>query len=309
MPATEQDTTPGSSSQRKNRVQLDHVLIDVDFFDKPKIKAIDFKFGPLASTLLVRLYCDMSRATDAEIPVDCANAIAEAIRFEKFDEFLTYCITFDIIRYGSSKLFLTNSRILSDQENVAEKQDKWRTKRRQQRDRSETDRSALNSEIVNTEDLNTEENTNTKEVTRKGVQGETITPVAVQGKTERAPGVWVSDTEFETGVLEYSRADLNKAWAARGLLHTSRHLSQPKNAGKNAYVHWVTWALRECLNDKKAGLDAKTAKTRNENANKNSRNESRPLPQIINPRAVLPESLDSLVSLATPAATLSVGQK
>ena len=314
--AEKEDTTQEPHCQRKNRVQLDHALFDVDFFDKPKIRSMEVKFGPLATLLIARLICDLSRATNAEIDDECLQFHAKHIGFEKHNEFLDYCIDRGIL-IRSALNSISNSRVAEDQEKLASKQEKWRNAKRISTDSGENLKGSLKDsdnfpplhgcEELNTEELNTEERSNTKEVTRKGVQGETN--FVETGKTLRAPGVWISDIEYEWGVLEYSRADLNKAWADRGLIHTARHLSQPKNSGKNGYVHWVSWALRECLNDKKAGLDAKTAKTRNENANKNPKSESRPLPQVVNPRAVLPDSLDDLISGAIPAATFAAGRK
>ena len=161
MSAEKDSTTAGSSNQSKKRAQLSHVLIDVDFFDKPKIRSLEMWFGPLGTLLLVRLLGDISRATNAEIDDECFEFHAKHIGFALGSEFLDYCIDREILSRTSLNC-ISNSRVIEDQEKLAEQQDKWRKAKRVSKDSNENPRgipedsqSPLN--VQKSEDLNTEE--------------------------------------------------------------------------------------------------------------------------------------------------------
>lgn len=169
MPAERDSTT--TAQPIKKRVQLQYLQFDFDFFHKPKIIAVKYKFGAGGLVALMDCLCKMAKGTDAEIPVDCARALCEQYEIADPDAFITYCLSLQIFEVGSSDLYITNSRVAEDQENVARKQEDWRNKKRQQRDICGTTAGSVNTEDLNTEDLKKEE----KEIAK---QLSTITPEA-----------------------------------------------------------------------------------------------------------------------------------
>lgn len=141
------------------RAKLKHLLIDVDFLNNPKVRALA-KFGKISQLCLIDLYLSMSRATDARIDPDCVYAIISEYGLSQ--EFIDYCIAKGlIIKEGG---FFTNSRVIEDQERLGVTQDKWREKNGKKRVTPELPQSkervtpdSLNvqgSEVLNTEELN-----------------------------------------------------------------------------------------------------------------------------------------------------------
>lgn len=121
-------------SANKSRAQLHHVLLDVDFFEKPKIIALAEKLGQLAPLLLVRIYAAMSKATDAEIEVSCVEYLARVIGFTDVAEFLTYTIERGILCEGSKPFLITNSRVAQDQEKLAKAREDARIRQEKSRE-------------------------------------------------------------------------------------------------------------------------------------------------------------------------------
>lgn len=113
----------------KPRAQLDHLLLDADFFDKPKAKALLHRFGPVAQLFLVRLYLSLSRATNAEISKDAALGIAWEVRLEgQAEEILAYLVQEGMLQITEGGDF-TAQRVVEDQEKLAEARAKWRAKK------------------------------------------------------------------------------------------------------------------------------------------------------------------------------------
>lgn len=131
MPQTENSTS-------EETVQLKHILLDVDFYDKPKVKALAYKHGQLAVHLYVRWLTLMSRASNALVTRDALGAIAHEVGFheEAFSEILTYCINTGML-FESEDKEISNSRVLQDQLSCAvkrkeakERQSKYRENKR-----------------------------------------------------------------------------------------------------------------------------------------------------------------------------------
>lgn len=135
---TSQECTTNEIQIKKNRVQLSHVLIDVDFFDKPKIIALGEKLGQPAIHLLIRVYAAMSKATDAEIDVSCIEYLARIIGFKDLANFLTYCVERGILCEGSQPYMLTNIRVIEDQEKLAKNREESRLRQEKLRDKRVT---------------------------------------------------------------------------------------------------------------------------------------------------------------------------
>lgn len=151
----------GTTSENKKRAQLDHLLIDVDFFDKPKIKCLAYEHGQLSVLFLIRIYTALSRATDARIKKTICGAIAYEMRIEKdeAERVISYFITEGLLH--SDGEFVESHRVSKDQEALFIKRKKWR-------EAKETDEKDAGSEggkseeggdfreYLNTEELNTE---------------------------------------------------------------------------------------------------------------------------------------------------------
>jgi hypothetical protein len=163
----------------KPRAQLDHLLIDVDFLDKPKVKALLHRFGPLAQFYLIKIYMALSRATDAEMSIDAAKGLAWEIRLEnQADAILEYLLEQEML-HSPRAGFISSERVVKDQEALAESREKWRAKkggavsppspripRRFPGDSPETPPpippESVKSEDLNNEDLKTKEDTPAK---------------------------------------------------------------------------------------------------------------------------------------------------
>ncbi len=121
------------------RDQLDYVQLDIDFLNKPKIKALGFKFGALAQLLVISALLDMGGATNGEIDDDAFNALASIYGFDpqKSIEILNYLLETKILFRADSKK-ITNSRIIEAQQEVADKRRKWREAKGYTEESSET---------------------------------------------------------------------------------------------------------------------------------------------------------------------------
>lgn len=105
-----------------SRAQLDHVLLDVDFFNNPKIRALKGKFGHISQLCLIDAYTAMSRATNAIIDGDCVMAILSDYQL-KWD-FWEHCLDKGLVKIEGQGY--SNSRVIADQERLGKSQDKWR---------------------------------------------------------------------------------------------------------------------------------------------------------------------------------------
>lgn len=152
-----QSHRPNDTSQLK-QVQLKHLLLDVDFFEKPKIKALLYDYGHAGVLLFVAILCDMSKGTNSEIPDSCIKQIAKDydLNGKPIEEYIQYLITYDLIHRCSNPLYLANRRVIQDQTNMREKQDKWKKAKRRQRESIETSAGHVNNEYMNSEDRNIE---------------------------------------------------------------------------------------------------------------------------------------------------------
>ena len=170
MNVTAEKVANTQANGKKKRVQLQHLVLDCDFFQKPKVIALQYKFGSPGICALIDCLCMMSKGTDGEIPTDCALALACKFDLPDPQAFIDYCLSLGIFQPGSSALYISNSRVVADQESMAAKQDEWRNKKRQQREPQGTlggqqgDNAGTNTGPVNTEDLKNEDLKNEKEL-------------------------------------------------------------------------------------------------------------------------------------------------
>ncbi len=164
------DQNSTSHKQSNKRAQLDHLLLDADFFDKPKPRALIFKFGPIAQLYLIRLYAALSRATNAEISLDAALGVAWELRIEEqATAIINFCLEQEMLIKTQSGL-LSSKRVADDQERLYQTREKWRGKQERIRGVSPetyqvtprvtprvTLPKSVNTDLLNTEDLNTED--------------------------------------------------------------------------------------------------------------------------------------------------------
>lgn len=124
------------------RAQLKHVLLDVDFFDKPTIRALGYKHSQIAVLLFIRWMMLMSRATNGLVTRDALASVAREVlsgtgtAIANFESVLNYCVETGMI-YEEGDGHFTNERVVKDQESCAvkrkssnERQKKFREKER-----------------------------------------------------------------------------------------------------------------------------------------------------------------------------------
>lgn len=108
------------------RSQLKHMLMDVDFFDKPTVRALGFKHTQVSVLLYVRWLMLMSRATNALVTRDAMASIAREVlhgmgtSVATFETVLQYCLDTEMIIEESPGCY-TNDRVVKDQEACAVK--------------------------------------------------------------------------------------------------------------------------------------------------------------------------------------------
>lgn len=102
-----------------SRAQLKHVLLDVDFFNNPKIEALGFRFGSCAQACLIEILCSMSRATNAQVDEDLIRSKIGKHRISEADEFFAYIIEKRII-FKEGEAY-SNAPVIEDQEKYARK--------------------------------------------------------------------------------------------------------------------------------------------------------------------------------------------
>lgn len=182
---TSQECTTPESASKKNRVQLDHLLIDVDFFDKPKVRALIYKHSQLSALLYMRWLMLMSRATNALVTRDALFSIAKEVlsgmgtAIATPESVLSYCLKTEMLTQVSDDSF-TNERVVKDQESCAIKREAAAKRQEKFKSKDTPTVNALPTRlpdtVTDTEDLNTEDLKKEEKETVK--QLSTITPEA-----------------------------------------------------------------------------------------------------------------------------------
>jgi len=131
-----------------SRVQLKHLLLDVDFFDKPKVRALAYKHTQLAVLLYIRWQLLMSRATDALVTRDSLASVAHEVldglgtAVATFESVLDYCLkTGMIVQVGPDSF--SSERVIKDQETYAIKRAEGAERQKKYRARKEDVSNAL----------------------------------------------------------------------------------------------------------------------------------------------------------------------
>lgn len=115
-----------------NRAQLSHLLLDVDFFDKPKI--IDFRLthGWIGISWLIRCYCLMSRATNGIVKRRIVEHLAEEMGVPRYEVVTVTCFESELMTLEGD--MVSNSRVLKDQTKLYDRREKDREKVKKHRE-------------------------------------------------------------------------------------------------------------------------------------------------------------------------------
>lgn len=104
-----------------SRAQLKHLLLDVNFKDKPQVVNLEAEFSPLARLFYMDLMAAMSSATNARITKSVARVLGSRIGIDPtaVNEIITFCLTNGLLELEGD--MITNSRVIKDQESYAKK--------------------------------------------------------------------------------------------------------------------------------------------------------------------------------------------
>lgn len=209
------------------RAQLKHVLLDVDFFGNPKIRALSRKHGLNGTLALIEIYCCMSRATNAVIDSDALLCIAEDNALEAPEEFLKYCLSNGLVCEEGGGY--SNSRVIKDQESLYLKRDKERNRQQKHRVSRVTHASEHMSPdpvyVTDIEDLNK------------------------NGALQFGEFVWLTDLDADTwkaklGIAGFERAcEKLNGWIGQ-VRNDIAEFQRRKMAGCNASFTFQNWVAR-----------------------------------------------------------------
>ena len=130
-------STDNGKSEGDFDCQLSHVLLDVDVFSKPKMKAMRVRFGALSHLWFIHLVMDMSRASHGAIDECLLLSTASDLGIANAEELIAWAFSEEIfIKNAQNKI--TNSRVQKDREKLKKKRDSGVTRQQRHRDRSVT---------------------------------------------------------------------------------------------------------------------------------------------------------------------------
>lgn len=146
-----------------SRAQLKHVLLDVDFFTNPKIRAMQRRYNVFATLGLIEVYMAMSMATNAVIDNDALLAIFEDQGADDPQGLIDYLLTNGLIIKELNGF--SNSRVIKDQESLYKSQQRYKKHKEQTDDKrcenvfetlplSDQKSEHLNNELLNIDNKN-----------------------------------------------------------------------------------------------------------------------------------------------------------
>lgn len=148
---------------KPKRAQLKHLLLDVNFKDKPKVIELEAIHSPLARLLYIDIQATMSAATDGKISKKVPLVLGSRIGLspDQVNSIIDFCLQTEMLIEEDG--LLTSKRVIEDQEKLYKEQERWRQNREKHKTRTDITISyaraehvpeARKSEILNTEDLN-----------------------------------------------------------------------------------------------------------------------------------------------------------
>jgi len=306
MSIPQSDSSTSTEVSKPKRAQLSHALIDVDFFHKPKHKALRRKFGCAGLVAYQEIIFQLSRATNAEIDADAALCTAEDFDVPNPEEFLAYCVKQGLIQKLPSGV-ITQDRVIKDQEKLATAREDYKERQKRHRDNVLVTRDTTREkretvkdhacEYMNTEDLNTED---LKKEEKRSENWKTETTPDNLVRLEQR--VFIEDWRLPDLKLWFKRSgfdDPDKAIEYAAAIvngHLEEHGKSTIDCPAKAYSMLISWGNREAQNTKKARSDVKISEARAKIIQQDPRTASRPRPPLINPKAKLPPELDELIS-------------
>lgn len=123
-----------SEKQKKRRAQLSHGLFDTDYGEKDKLVELEETHGGDACWYYTLLQLAMSGATDALISRAKALRVGDARRFKRERTEAIIAFLLDRGMLITEGDMLSAPRVIQDQESLAATQDKWRDRKRKQRE-------------------------------------------------------------------------------------------------------------------------------------------------------------------------------
>jgi len=119
--------------------QLDYALIDVDFFDKPKVKGLIFRHGNDGALFLLRCILLLSRSTDGECSQDALYGLGYEMRLsgDEVTCILEYCVEHGMLAQLGD--IYQNSRVLQDQKKLETKRERTKNRVERYREKSNAD--------------------------------------------------------------------------------------------------------------------------------------------------------------------------
>lgn len=224
-----------------SRAQLKHVLLDVDFFDKPTIRALGYAHTQLSVLLFIRWMMLMSRATDGLVTRDSLASIAREVlhgvgaSVASFETVLDYCLAEGMIHEESPGRF-TNKRVIKDQESCAVKRQSASERQKKHRGKKTDIGNAL---VTRLPDTDTVIDTDIEFLNR-------------EGKQLILDFLWMDEIEIETWKVKLGTKGFDRAceklngWIGQaiGTPEYSKRLAQGKNAGF-ALQNWVAQSVHQ----------------------------------------------------------------
>jgi hypothetical protein len=224
-----------------DKAQLDHLLLDVDFLHKPKIRSFKRQFGMIACLWLIEVYCQMSRATNGVIDEDTILDVADDMQLTSVaKDMIAYCIDDEkqlITKLKDGNGF-TNLRVNKDQVSLAAKRQKEREKTERYRNKTVTEPDMLPEKAVTL-----------------------VTVPATDTVTELRSinnGAWIDDITNETAILAFASYGLTAADLPRAKQIVERYWEGNPNKRRKSDL-FASWTIQELLKEKtQAARFAKT---------------------------------------------------
>jgi hypothetical protein len=264
--------TVKDKQEENRRVQLKHVLLDVDLPNHNKIRMLQRIHNVNGKCSLYEVYAAMAKATNAVIEKELIIIIAEDNDVANPEGFFEYCLEKGLIRAELDGY--SNDNVIKDQESLYKTQERWRKTRRQKEEnidrprtssvaaalqpRCNRDDAARKSEILNIEVLNID-------LLNKDLKKSGAPP----------PGkVKILDfLEFDEISLEQWRATLGEERLKRACEKLNGWIGQAKGTpdfekrlirGKNASYALQNWVAREVQKEVATSPPTKVKKSKAE---------------------------------------------
>lgn len=222
-----------------SRAQLKHVLLDVDFFTNPKIRAMQRRYNVFATLGLIEVYMAMSMATNAVIDNDALLAIFEDQGADDPQGLIDYLLSNGLIIKELNGF--SNSRVIKDQESLFKSQQRYK-KHKEQTDDKRCENvfetlplSDQKSEHLNNELLNIDNKNSTPSGLIKLSEHVRISPIAIDAFEKRIK---------DEGLDEKAKQEIIEA------LDRDFHKNPEKQRESCHFRDLISWPLREIRKDR-----------------------------------------------------------